>query len=219
MYFTSKPFRIVKQNSKYLNWKINFDSRFFFFIEYVILLDLTPLLLTNCAVYIYISIFETNSQRRFFERREYRTVEIYLFFVRRARVIHPTLLFLFFFLLFCSRFFPSSLPSHLFFNVDASFFFFLFFFFSRKNSSTKMFDLFAPSLLKLFQYPRNFPLVPTSFRANRNHFVLSIILSLDVACRVCTYMTRSPWRQSITFPSVNLQRRFFLFPIGNSIYF
>lgn len=192
---------------------------FFFFIEYVILLDLTPLLLTNCAVYIYISIFETNSQRRFFERREYRTVEICLFFVRRARVIHPTLLFLFFFYSFALDFPHPPYPPIYSSMLMRPFFFFFILFFSRKNSSTKMFDLFAPSLLKLFQYPRNFPLVPTSFRANRNHFVLSIILSLDVACRVCTYMTRSPWRQSITFPSVNLQRRFFLFPIGNSIYF
>lgn len=89
------------------------------------------------------SIFKRNSQRRFFEKREYRTVEIFFFFfVRRARVIHPTLLY-FYFLLFCSRFSPSpTLP----FILQRWCVLFFFFFFFRKNSSTKMFDLFAPSL-------------------------------------------------------------------------
>lgn len=45
----------------------------------------------------------------------------FFFFVRRARVIHPTLLFSFFYSFALD--FPHPPPSHLFFNVDASFFF------------------------------------------------------------------------------------------------
>lgn len=139
MYFTSKPFRIVKQNSKYLNWKINFDSRFFFFIEYVILLDLTPLLLTNCAVYIYIYIYIWNklAETIFREKGISNRGNLSFFCSSCTRNSSYSPIFIFF-LLFCSRFSPSPLPSHLFFNVDASFFFFFYsFFFLEKTRLQK----------------------------------------------------------------------------------